>query len=71
MHIDEYIIHHLKQDLINITVLWILNIFKKQNPNVSAHFEIKLGKIGRIELELFKFQKWTHKNNTLYKEVFL
>ena len=27
----------------------------------SAHFEIKLSKIGRIELELFKFHKWTDK----------
>ena len=25
------------------------------------HFEPKLMKIGRIELQLFKFSKWTHK----------
>ena len=31
-----------------------------------AHYEIKLNKIGRIELELFKFKKWTHKKNTMY-----
>ena len=27
----------------------------------SVHFEIKLSKLGRMKLELFKFQKWTHK----------
>ena len=32
---------------------------------ILAHFEIKLSKIGRMELELFKFQKWTYKNNIL------
>ena len=32
----------------------------------SAHFDIKLSKIGQMELELFKFQKLTHKKNTLY-----
>ena len=28
---------------------------------LSEHFELQLMKIGRIELELFKFYKWTHK----------
>ena len=28
---------------------------------LPVHFEPKLMKIGRIELELFRSQKWTHK----------
>ena len=42
----------------------VCNIY--QNPNVVCTFEPELMKIGRTQLELFKFYKWTHKNNTMY-----
>ena len=31
---------------------------------ISVHFESNLSKIGGMELELFKFQKWTHKKTS-------
>jgi len=37
---------------------------------LSEHFKRKLMKIGRIELQLFKFEKWTYKRITLYNVNF-
>ena len=43
---------------------------KKRNPEVFcvAYYKINLRQIGRLELELFKYQKWAHEKIILYMD---
>ena len=61
IHINEYIIYFLKADLNNITVLWISNAYNNKILKFLTYFKIKQSQIGRMELKLLKFHKWTHK----------